>query len=36
VAQQITDESGQYELELFEGLYAYEASVANYIDAQSR
>ncbi len=33
VAQQITDESGQYELELFEGLYAYEASVANYIDA---
>jgi len=33
VAQQITDASGQYEMELFEGLYVYEASTPNYIDA---
>jgi len=33
VAQQITDSSGRYEVELYEGVYIYEATAQNYINS---
>ncbi|MDF7806210.1 hypothetical protein P4E94_02095 [Pontiellaceae bacterium B12219] len=33
VAQQITDSRGEYEVELYEGVYIYEATAQNYISS---
>lgn len=33
VAQQITDSRGEYEVELYEGVYIYEATAQNYINS---
>jgi hypothetical protein len=33
VSQQITDASGEYDIELFEGVYVYETTAQNYITA---